>query len=228
MRRSWQRKVYRSSSSSTTLMIQTVLRLAASIGTDSLAASVGTNSRLYWYRQRPLLVQTAASIGTDSRLYWIRQPPLMVQTAASNCTDSCLYWFRQPPLLVQTAASIGSDSSLFGSDSRLYWYRGVTVLLPGWTSMQISPSGGWLVSALSITIREKGTIPLLTLTLTTITSMQLQNKQISKKCLASWRPVTKIARILNTGLLFSVECVLCRAHIRLLQRTVFTNLIIVN
>jgi hypothetical protein len=38
------------------------------------------------------------------------------------------------------------------------------------------------------------------------------------------RILTKISRIRNTGLLVSVECVLCRAHIRLLQRTVFTNL----
>ncbi len=42
--------------------------------------------------------------------------------------------------------------------SRLYWYRGVTVLLSGWVtwicdlSMQISPLGGWLVSALPIHI----------------------------------------------------------------------------
>ncbi len=46
--------------------------------------------------------------------------------------------------------------------------------------MQISPLGGWLVSALSISNGENGKIPLLTLTLTTITSMQLQNKQASR------------------------------------------------
>jgi hypothetical protein len=38
---------------------------------------------------------------------------------------------------------------------------------------------GWLVSALSIPSGENGAIPLLTLTLTTITSVQLQNKQAS-------------------------------------------------
>jgi hypothetical protein len=43
--------------------------------------------------------------------------------------------------------------------------------------MQISPLGGRLVSALSISIGENGSIPLLTLTLTTITSMQLLIKQ---------------------------------------------------
>jgi hypothetical protein len=37
------------------------------------------------------------------------------------------------------------------SVSRLYWYRGVTVLLSGWV---ISSLGGWLVSALSIPIGE--------------------------------------------------------------------------
>ncbi len=46
--------------------------------------------------------------------------------------------------------------------------------------MRISPLGGWLVSALLIPVGEPGSIPLLTLTLTTITSMQLQNKQTSK------------------------------------------------
>jgi hypothetical protein len=46
--------------------------------------------------------------------------------------------------------------------------------------MQISPLGGWLVFALSISIGENGSIPLLTLTLTTITSMQLLHKQASR------------------------------------------------
>ncbi len=44
--------------------------------------------------------------------------------------------------------------------------------------MQISPLDGCLVSALSI--GENCTIPLLTLTLTTITSTHLQNKQASR------------------------------------------------
>ncbi len=39
------------------------------------------------------------------------------------------------------------------------------------------PLGGWLMSALSISIAENVRIPLLTLILTTITSMQLLNKQ---------------------------------------------------
>jgi hypothetical protein len=49
--------------------------------------------------------------------------------------------------------------------------------------MQISLLGGWLVSApsaLSMPIGEKGTISLLTLTLTTVTSIQLQSKQAFK------------------------------------------------
>jgi hypothetical protein len=72
----------------------------------------------------------------------------------------------------------------------LYWYRGVTVLLHYCRAglfgsvcdltVQISPLGGWLVSALSISIGENGSISLLTLTLTTITSMQLLNKQASR------------------------------------------------
>jgi hypothetical protein len=45
--------------------------------------------------------------------------------------------------------------------------------------MQISPLGSWLVSALSISIGEIDSIPLLTLTLITITSMQLLHKQAS-------------------------------------------------
>jgi hypothetical protein len=44
--------------------------------------------------------------------------------------------------------------------------------------MQISPLGGCLVSALSIPIGENGTIPLLTLALITITSMQLQTSKL--------------------------------------------------
>ncbi len=47
-------------------------------------------------------------------------------------------------------------------------------------SMQISTLGSSLVSALAIPVREYGTIPLMTLTLTTITSMQLPNKQASR------------------------------------------------
>ncbi len=46
--------------------------------------------------------------------------------------------------------------------------------------MQISPLDDWLVSALSIPIGENGPISLLTLTLTTIMSIQLQNKQASR------------------------------------------------
>ncbi len=46
--------------------------------------------------------------------------------------------------------------------------------------MQISPLDGWLVSALSIPIGENATISLLTLTLTTIMSIHLQNKQASR------------------------------------------------
>jgi hypothetical protein len=44
--------------------------------------------------------------------------------------------------------------------------------------MQISPLGGCLVSALSIPIGENGTIPQLTLTLITITSMQLHTSKL--------------------------------------------------
>jgi hypothetical protein len=71
-------------------------------------------------------------------------------------------------------------------NSRLYWYRGVTVLLPGWGYLEVM----WFVHAnLPIgrctSVRtvdphgENGSKPLLTLTLTTITSMQIQNKQAS-------------------------------------------------
>ncbi len=42
------------------------------------------------------------------------------------------------------------------------------------------PLSGWLVSALSISIGENGSFPLLTLTPTPITLMQLQNKQASR------------------------------------------------
>ncbi len=44
--------------------------------------------------------------------------------------------------------------------------------------MQISPLGGCLVSALSIPNVENGTIPQLTLTLITITSLQLQTSKL--------------------------------------------------
>ncbi len=71
---------------------------------------------------------------------------------------------------------------------RLYWYRDVTVLLPGWVIWKYMwfvhanlPNGRLtIVSALSISIGETGSIPLLTLTLTTITAMQLLHKQASR------------------------------------------------
>ncbi len=74
-------------------------------------------------------------------------------------------------ILAWIAASIGPEvyryycrAGLFGSICDLF--------------MQIiSPLGGWLVSALSISDGKNGSIPLLTLTLTTITSMQRLNKQ---------------------------------------------------
>ncbi len=57
-----------------------------------------------------------------------------------------------------------------------------------------SPLVGWLVSALSIPIGENGKIPLLTLTLTTITPMQLQNKHASRPLhvLTTMQPQSKL------------------------------------
>jgi hypothetical protein len=63
-----------------------------------------------------------------------------------------------------------------------YWYRGVTVLLLGWViwmqvwAVHANLPLGWLaLSALSVPIRAKGKIPLLTLTQNTISSILLQN-----------------------------------------------------
>ncbi len=88
---------------------------------------------------------------------------------------------------VRCSGKFLSNWSLNGSRSfrRLYWYRVVKYYCRAWwfgskcdLSLQISPLGGCLVSALSIPIEENGTFPLLTLT--TITSMLLQNKQASR------------------------------------------------
>ncbi len=70
--------------------------------------------------------------------------------------------------------------------SRLYWYRGVTVLLPGWVIWKQMwfvhaklPIGRWTGVRTIDPHGENGSNPLLTLTLTTITSMQIQNKKAS-------------------------------------------------
>jgi hypothetical protein len=72
-------------------------------------------------------------------------------------------------------------------------YLELNVLCP----CQISPLGGCLVSALSIPIRENGTIPLLTLTLITITSMQLQTSKLPDY-LTSTPPYNPQAQLLYT------------------------------
>ncbi len=66
------------------------------------------------------------------------------------------YWYK-PPLLVHC---------------RRYWYRGVTVIMPGWViwkywncPCKFFSLGSWLVFALPHPIGEKDTIPLLTETL---------------------------------------------------------------
>ncbi len=82
-----------------------------------------------------------------------------------------------PPLQVQRWAG------LFGSKCDL--------------SMQISPLGGCLVSALTISIGENGTIPLLSLTLITITSMQLQTSKFPDY-LTSTPPYNPQAQLLYT------------------------------
>jgi hypothetical protein len=69
--------------------------------------------------------------------------------------------------------------------------------------MQISPLGGCLVSALSIPIGANGTIPLLTLTLITITSMQLQTSKLSDN-LTSTPPSNPQAQLLYTNVLVSI------------------------
>ncbi len=71
--------------------------------------------------------------------------------------------------------------------SRLYWYRDVTVLLPGWVVWKykwfvLANLPIWLLASVR-TINPplgSGTNPLLPLTLTTITSMQIQDKQASR------------------------------------------------
>jgi hypothetical protein len=70
--------------------------------------------------------------------------------------------------------------------SRLYWCSVVTVLLPGLCYLEVSvdylcKSTSWVVavSALSTPIGGNGTIPLLTLTLTTISSVQHKNTSLT-------------------------------------------------
>jgi hypothetical protein len=70
--------------------------------------------------------------------------------------------------------------------------------------MQISPMDRWLVYELSIPSGENDIIPLLTLTLTTITSKQLQNKQASRPphVYITMQPPSKIA----VGKILIVKC----------------------
>ncbi len=82
--------------------------------------------------------------------------------------------------------------------------------------MQISPLSGWLVSALSISIGENDSFPLLTLTLTTITSMQIQNKQASSRPLhvhTTMQPPSKIT-VCKCTVLVSIPTCICEIKIK--------------
>jgi hypothetical protein len=129
------------------------------LGTE-IAAYIGTDCRLYWYRGRLYWHRLLPLFGTDCRLYWYRGRLCLCWYRGR------LYWYRllpklvqSPPLLVQIAASVGTEAASIGTDCRLYWYRGVTVLLPGWViwkywncPCKFFSLGSWLVFALSTPI----------------------------------------------------------------------------
>jgi hypothetical protein len=104
----------------------------------------------------------------------------------------------------ETGRAIPMHRSLFGPMgiiqqvySRLYWYRGVTVLLPGWViwkywncPCKFFSLGSWLVSALSTHNGGEGYNSSPDLNSNTITSIQLQYIQASRPHLAD-KPTSK-------------------------------------